>query len=293
MKRFGILVLVFVFFSCLRLDDLLFAPSTVSEYKLNNIAAEDLLIPKDYLVDSNKIYLFTLNSKNEANETETIYGTYLGDTSRIKQDTVFIYCHGNAGNMDYYWQRATLLANIGSKNRFGVFIFDYQGYGKSSGKSTERGLYNDAETCLKWLKEKGLTKERCIFYGYSMGTAPATKLCTQSQHIKAGRLILESPFASAYQLASDATPLSVPGSYATSLYINNAEEIKKVSQPFFWLHGEMDHFLSRKEHGQIVYDNYKGTFKDKFIVSDADHGDVPDKMGYELYLKTLEVFLVK
>ena len=35
--------------------------------------------------------------------------------------------------MDFYWQRAKLLANVGGKNRFGVMYLDYRGYGLSEG----------------------------------------------------------------------------------------------------------------------------------------------------------------
>ena len=36
----------------------------------------------------------------------------------------------------------------------------------------------------------------------------------------------------------------------TDLKIDNAEEIKKVKQPFLWIHGTNDNFLNYKTHGQ-------------------------------------------
>lgn len=295
MKKIIYILLSVVFLSsCLRLDDFLYAPFQVEEYQLNNLDPEFLVIDSELFIEEDKIHLFDLESENEEGGKETIYAVYLGDTNRIQTDTVFVYCHGNAYQLDAYWQRATLLANVGgAKNRYGVLIMDYQGYGKSTGKPYENGLYKDVNACVEWLKEKGLTGDRLVMYGFSMGTAPATELTANPRALRPSKVVLEAPFASAEMLVHDATPLSLPGSFFTNLKIDNAEEIKKIDQPFLWFHGEKDDFLTREFHGQVVFDNYKGSFKDKLISPEAGHADFPEVVGVDKYLIKMAEFLVK
>lgn len=277
--------------SCLRLDDLLYAPFQVEEYNLNDIEPKDLLLPSSFLLDEDQIHEFGLKSENKDGGEETIYAVYLGDTNRIGVDTVIIYCHGNAYNLDGYWQRATLLANVGTKNRYGVLIMDYQGYGKSTGKPYEEGLYKDVDACMKWLKDQGLEDNRTVIYGFSMGSAPATELTSKPRSLTPSKLILEAPFASAEMMVHDAAPLSFPGSFITNLEIDNAEEIKNVSQPFLWLHGEQDDFLSREFHGQTVFNNYSGNYSKKVISPQAGHSNFPVILGIDTYRAHLKEFL--
>ena len=292
MKQCLYFILIVCLSSCLRLDDFLYAPETIDgDYKLNNISPEDLDIPSSFLVDEDLITELLLPSKNEEGGNETIYAYYLGDTSRIFQDTVILYCHGNAYHIDGYWQRVTLLANVGSKNRYGVLIMDYQGYGKSTGKPYEEGLYKDVNACINWLADKGLIGNRLVLYGFSMGSAPATELTANPRNLIPSKLILEAPFASGGMLVNDATPLNLPGSYATSLEIDNAEEIKKINQPFMWLHGEKDDFLSRRYHGQVIYDNYKGIYSHKVITPEGTHSNVPFAIGIDTYLLEILAFI--
>lgn len=195
--------------------------------------------------------------------------------------------------MDFYWQRAKLLAHTRGKNHYGVMMMDYRGYGLSEGKPTEYGMYADVDACMKWLKEKGLTNNRLVIYGFSLGTASATELTANPGALIPSKLILEAPFASTSVLVQDASQLNMPSDYFTDVKVDNAEEIKKVSQPFLWLHGTADLFLNYKTHGEVVYNQYKGSYQEKFMVDGADHGEVPQKMGFEKYLEVVGSFIIK
>lgn len=287
--------LVFIFaalvsFSCLRLDDNLYnSNNSITSYKLDNYDGEvDFVLNPSYDIAVDKIKLFTLDS-----DGNKIYAIYIGDTAKIATDTVIMYCHGNKDHMDFYWQRAKLLANIGSKNRFGVLMIDYRGFGLSQGSATEDGLYADVDAALVWLKSKGLTNERLIIYGFSLGSAPATELTSNPRSLKPSKLILEAPFASAEVMVQDAALLDMPASFFVNLKIDNAEEIKKIQQPFLWIHGTDDDFLSIKTHGEVVYKNYPGTRGIAYRIPRANHGDVPNTWNFENYLNALEDFIGK
>lgn len=282
---------------CARLDDNLFNPNEhkITGYNLDAYTGEvDFHLAASYAIPEDKVHLFTLESKAEKDAAPTkIYAVYIGDIARIATDTVIMYCHGNKDHLDFYWPRAQLLANAGGRNRYGVLMVDYRGYGLSEGKPTEEGLYADVDAGLQWLKSKGLTGDRLVLYGFSMGSAPATRLTAQPRSLRPAKLMLEAPFADAEVMVQDATGLALPGAFVTDLRINNAEQVKTVQQPLFWIHGLSDDFLNVNTHGRLVYDNHRGTWKEAHLVPGAGHSNVPFIMGFQDYLTAVNNFITR
>ncbi len=297
MKIIGIFIIALVLLSsCLRLDDNLYnVTDKIKEYKLDNYTGEnDFVLDNSYFIHDSLIHLFDLSSRTPSESSSTtIKAIYIGSLSKIKTDTVIMYCHGNKWHMDFYWQRAKLLAHTAGKNHYGVLMIDYRGYGLSDGKATEEGLYADVDAALQWLKLNGLSDQRLVMYGFSMGTAPVCELTNKPISMTPAKFILEAPFASADVMANDGSGLNMPGSFFTNLKIDNAEEVKTISQPFCWIHGTNDNFLNIKTHGEVVYKNYNGSYKEAHRVDGADHGEIPLKMGFDNYLNTLSTFIRK
>jgi len=293
MRNTALICLLF-FSSCLKLDSNLYNNNNkIKEYQLDAYTGEqDFVLDQSYDIPAGNITLLNLDSQAPGESKATgIKALYIGDITRIASDTVILYCHGNKWHMDFYWQRAKLLAHVNGKNRYGLMMMDYRGYGLSEGKPSENGMYADVDACMLWLKERGLSSDRLVIYGFSLGSAPATELTANTRTLKPSRIILEAPFASVAVMVQDASQLNMPAVYFTDLKIDNAEEIKKVTVPFLWLHGLSDSFLNYKTHGEVVYKNYGGNQKSKAMVEGADHGEVPQKMGFDAYLSTLGRFM--
>jgi pimeloyl-ACP methyl ester carboxylesterase len=261
-----------------------------NEYLLDDyIGPSEATLDSSYAIIQDNIHQLMFES-----EGEQIYGIYTGDISKISQDTVIVYCHGNKGNIDYYWTRQKLLANLGDKTNFGVLMIDYKGYGMSEGIPTEEGLIKDIDAGLSRLKEEGLTGDRLIIYGFSLGSYPATYLCANKNGaLIPSKLILEAPFASTKVMVNDASKLTMNNNYYTSTDFEVADLIKNVQQPLLWMHGEQDAFLSIKTHGEVVYKNYGGdsTNKTAIRVSEANHSDLPYEYGFRKYLESVLKFL--
>ncbi len=296
--RISTLIMVFAVLllsvtSCLNLDTQLYNNRKTDSYKLDD-GENEIEIPGAYKIADSNITMLTFTSDDNGN-TAKIYGVYIGNIQSIATDTVILYCHGNKYDLDYYWTRAELLANTGGKNRFGVMIFDYRGYGMSEGESTESSLYADTRAVVEWLKSHGLTSDRLVVYGYSLGTAPATDLAAMSDNypLKPSWLILEAPFASSDVMVQDAAILDMPHSLFTNLKINNAEKIKLVKAPFMWIHGINDDFLNINTHGEVVYKNYGGDYKEAHRIPGALHNNVPVVWGFDNYLSALERFITQ
>jgi fermentation-respiration switch protein FrsA (DUF1100 family) len=284
-----------LFSSCQRLDDQFFNPTFIKEgnYLLDAYTGEtDFPLDTNYKIKNILQLVLPSRTKYETAD-KYIQGVYLGNYGRIDKDTVILYLHGNKGNIDFYWNRAKLLANVGGNSRYGVLIFDYRGFGRSNGVTNEASLYADMEGALLWLKSRGMQGSRLIVYGFSMGSAPAVEACFRSRILTPSKLILEAPIASAYALIENSSKLNMPASYFTDLQLNNAKKIKRVMQPMLWLHGEQDDFVSLENQGQLVYDNYKGEYKEKTIVAAAGHSNIPNTMGLEGYKKTILEFITR
>lgn len=291
--RYLIYIIAFALFSlssCLRLDPMLFNPyGDITEYKLEDYVGDyDSFFALDasYDIPDSLITLFTLPTSTDRD----IYAVYIGDQDSIAVDTVILYNHGNTGNLDLYWQRAKLLANVGGKNRFGVLMIDYAGFGLSEGTPSEENMYEDVNNAILWLQNMGLSQDRFIMYGYSLGTAPTCELTSDPRSISPTKIILEAPFASAAVMVQDGSQLDMPGSYITSLSIDNADEIKNVQQPLLWIHGEDDDFVNIGE-GELVYANHHGDYKIAVRIPEANHGTCPQTLGFDNYKDQLLEFI--
>lgn len=295
MRIILIIIIVIALASCYQLDDLAFpSDNTITSYQLDNYTGEtDMVLPDSLKIAQDKITLLTLDSKSETeSEPVKIAALYIGDLSRIKTDTIIVYCHGQADHIDFYWPRAKLLANVGGKNHYGVLMMDYRGYGLSKGEPTEEGMFADVIASLRWLKEKGVSNSRTIMYGFSLGTVPATELAARFSEFLPSKLILESPMASTNNLTQESSLINVSATFITTLKFNNAETIKEVKQPFLWMHGTADDYLAIT-NGEIIYTNYCGIYKEAHRVEGAKHGanGVPQTLGWSAYFKIVDDFI--
>ena len=158
---------------------------------------------------------------------------------------VLLFCHGNAGNI------SDRLDSIRIFNRLGLslFIFDYRGYGKSSGSPSEQGTYRDAEAAWNYLIQiRQKDPHEIVVFGRSLGGPIAASL---SQVHKPQALILESTFISLQEAARDRLPgffvkLFAPDQYRTLRYLT------RVHCPVLILHSRKDEIIPFR-HGEALY----------------------------------------
>lgn len=112
--------------------------------------------------------------------------------SDYKNKTVLILSP-NAGNIGH----ALPIVSMFYKNfGYNVFIYSYRGYGKSTGKPSEKGLRIDAQTIMKHISEdEQLLELSLVLYGRSLGGAVAIYILSLMSANVQG-LILENTFLS-------------------------------------------------------------------------------------------------
>ncbi len=251
------------------LDDQLFNPTQLSSYQLSNA-----VIP-----DSSR-ELVTLNSQGKK-----IYGVFI-KSNGTHRDITLLYCHGNKGNLQYYWDRAEYIYEMG----FNVFIFDYQGYGMSEGKSSEAGIYSDGSVALSYVRSRSdVDPSKIACYGFSLGNVVSINLA--ATEFTPLVLVAEAPFASSSTLVESGTVLDVPSSYVMKGEYNNAEKIKSVRAPLLILHGEGDTFIDIDKNSKVIFNNANDP---KFFirVPGANHSEIPEKMGEQTYIATVAGFVI-
>lgn len=119
--------------------------------------------------------------------------------SDIKAPVIY-FLHGNGGNMGDRILKISFFHNLG----LNVFIIDYRGYGQSSGKPSEKGLYADALAGYRYLC--GILKipaDHIVLYGESLGSAVAIDLAAKEP---TGGLIIECGFTSVADMAKKFYP---------------------------------------------------------------------------------------
>ena len=166
-----------------------------------------------------------------------------GDDSR--PDQTILWFHGNGGNLshrapDVLWMNRRLKAN--------VFIFDYRGYGRSTGSPTEEGVYRDSRAALKYLKSRGDVDPRgVVFLGRSLGTAVAVELATSNaEDTSPAGLILISPFTNTKDMARVHNRLN-PFRFLVPNRFNSLERIPASRGPLLVVHGDRDRTVPLKQ----------------------------------------------
>ena len=156
-----------------------------------------------------------------------------------------LLCHGNAGSVADRVPHARLLSAAG----FDVLVFDYRGYGRSSGRPSEEGTYEDARAArAAVLARGGVDASRLLFLGESLGGAVALRLALE--HPPAA-LILQSAFTSVRDVAAVHYPF-VPRALVPDAY-PSLHLVRDLRAPLLVLHGARDEIVPPAQ-GQDLFD---------------------------------------
>jgi fermentation-respiration switch protein FrsA (DUF1100 family) len=182
--------------------------------------------PEGYGLDYKDIYF-------ETNDGKRLHGWFFP----VKHGgPTLLFCHGNAGNISHRLDNIRYLLGEGLQ----VFIFDYRGYGKSSGRPSEQGLYQDGLAAFDHLvRNMHVPPEDIIPFGRSLGAAVAIEVAMRR---RVTALIVESAFTSTRDMAKRMLlflPLVpfLPANY------DNLEKIRRLPIPKLIIHGELDEIV--------------------------------------------------
>lgn len=200
---------------------------------------------------------------------ETIAALYYPGNS-----PVILYSHGNGEDLSTVRHKLREYQQRG----FAVIGYDYQGYGASTGKPSVNGAYRNIEAVYRFLTEReGIPHEKIIVVGYSVGGGPS---CWLASRFPVGGLILEAPFASAFQVVFPFANL--PGDR-----FPNQKHIRQCQVPILIFHGEKDRVIPVR-NGRKLFETAPQP-KKLILIPKAGHFDIEDHLG-EQYWQEIQEF---
>ncbi|TVQ13345.1 MAG: alpha/beta hydrolase [Balneolaceae bacterium] len=211
----------------------------------------------------------------QTGDGERLHGWYVPHENRRG---TLLFFHGNAGNI------SGRIESIRQFNQLGldVFIIDYRGYGKSTGRPNEKGLYTDALTAYDYLTlERGIPPDSLIIFGRSLGGSVAAYLASEKP---AAALALESTFTSVPDVARGYYPV-FPVGLLTRYKLPTIEYLRKFEGPVLIAHSPDDELISYR-FGRELYDavigprqflEMRGGHNDGFFVTGRAYTDGYDR----------------
>lgn len=243
-----------------------------------------LLIERDLIYAPNKQLLLTPENIGlifedvQLNTPDglSLHGWYIPGPDRL----TLIWFHGNTGNIS---TRLDTIANVRRNLGYNIFIFDYRGYGLSSGDPSEEGTYIDSDAVMMYLRSsKNLEPSHTVLWGHSLGCAVAAEVATK---YPTRALILESGFTSVPAMSSHKYPFLPGVGFLTRILFKTKYDILSklgsVHVPILVIHGDQDsvvpHFM-----GETIF-SYARPPKRFYSVKGAGHNNIYVTGGSNYY----------
>ncbi len=180
----------------------------------------------------------------EVGEADTIHGWFVPVTEGERG--VVLFCHGNAGNIGDRFETIAILHGLG----FSTLIFDYRGYGRSTGRASEKNCYADAEAMWDYLTTtRGVSAQRIVVFGRSLGGGVASWLAAERTP---GALVLESTFTSIADLGQEIYPF-IPVRLLSRIRFDTAKRLPKIRCPVIVIHSPRDDVIPY-HHGKRLFE---------------------------------------
>lgn len=203
-----------------------------------------------------------------------LFGWFFESKKKPAKATVVFY-HGNGENMSSHYISALWLIEKG----YNLFVFDYQGYGRSEGDPYPEGTVKDGEAALEWVHQKSPLP--MIVLAQSLGGAIALRnVIDQKEKYPIKLLAVDSTFASYKKVGRyilKRSWITWPFQWLAWIVLSDSYapdgEISKISPiPLLVIHGDKDGLVDY-ELGQEVFAQAKEP-KEFWQVPGGLHTDV-------------------
>jgi fermentation-respiration switch protein FrsA (DUF1100 family) len=210
---------------------------------------------------------------------ESLHGWWLEPPSPRAQ---VIFWHGNGGNLSLWLDVVAELRRRG----FSVLAVDYRGYGASTGRPSEKGVYRDGEAAVQ---EFGRRFRRAgtpvIYWGRSLGsTVAASTIALQAPDA----VVLESPMPDARSVLRS-NPVLWLLSFLSSYRFPTSRFLQGYDGPLLVIHGEADSIIPFRA-GRRVFQDAPTARKTFVSLPGTDHND-PYFMTSSHYWHAIDEFL--
>lgn len=203
-----------------------------------------------------------------------IHGWYFSSKTKDSKGTVLFF-HGNAENITSHFLMFRWLPEQG----YNYFIFDYPGYGLSSGKPTPESTVESGVAAAQWIRQKK-DQRSLIIYGQSLGGIIAMKTAEElKEQVPLKAVIIDGSFSSYKKITRRVlnrkwwTWWLQPVSY---LFISDAEAPEPLNQispvPLLFIHGDQDSVIEPESSQEMFQASTEP--KELWIIPGGGHGNL-------------------
>ncbi|WP_343486344.1 alpha/beta fold hydrolase [Allomuricauda sp. d1] len=150
---------------------------------------------------------------------------------------VVFYLKGNSKSIKGWGKFAVDFTRHG----YDVIMVDYRGFGKSTGRRTQKAIKRDMQLVYNKIKEN-VNEKYIVLYGRSLGSGFATKLASMNNP---RMLILDAPYYSLSKVAKKFIPF-MPLSLLIKFPMPTYKWLKYVNCPIHIIHGTDDRLIPYK-----------------------------------------------
>lgn len=159
-----------------------------------------------------------------------------------------VHFHGNAQNMSAHLESVRWLPYRG----FNLFVFDYRGYGASQGRPEPKGVFEDANAALDYVRSRAdVDGQRLLVLGQSLGGTNAIAAVGSGNRAGVRAIAIEATFFSYSRIADHNMPGA--GAFFDDTYSAERYVDKLAPIPLLLLHGTSD-FVVPYAHSLRLFD---------------------------------------
>lgn len=155
---------------------------------------------------------------------------------------LILYFHGNSRSIKG-WAR---YAKDFFRYNYDVVLVDYRGFGKSTGKRTEKDMLKDMQFVYNTLSVQ-YTEHHMIVYGRSLGSGFAAKIASEN---KPRYLILDAPYYSFRKVVERFLPI-LPMRFLLRFHLRTDKWIRHVNCHTYIIHGTKDWMIPIKNSEKL------------------------------------------
>jgi uncharacterized protein len=189
---------------------------------------------------------------------------------------LILYFHGNTRSIKG-WAR---YAKDFYRYEYDVVLVDYRGFGKSTGKRSEKEMLNDMQFIYDRLKER-YPEDHLIIYGRSLGSGFATKLASDNNP---RYLILDAPYFNFQKVIERFLPV-LPVRWVLRFHLRTDRWLPKVKCHTYIIHGTHDKLIPIRQSEALQHCHPKKTTLIR--IHGGGHNNLPSFDEYHNFIRDI------
>jgi fermentation-respiration switch protein FrsA (DUF1100 family) len=195
-----------------------------------------------------------------------LHGWFIPAAKTAKTLGTVVFSHGNTGALGYHIGFIDWMIDSG----YNVMMYDYRGFGKSTGSPSRMGLISDVQAAFAYTSKRADVEGKRLFsFGHSLGGAKSIVALSSAAVPNLRGVMTEGTFASYQGMA-----FHVAGNFGRNMVTDELapkDHVAKLPVPLLIIHGSDDEVVPLQQGRQLFAAAVPR--KTMFEVKGGHHGD--------------------